>query len=375
MKKISLCFLSLMMLALVFSLLPLSLACAQLARTTGPTLSPLAQLIEGAKKEGTVSTKLAVTVKETTIQRLEKEIKAKYNVDLKINNIPLTVMPRAIANLLMEIKSAAPPSVDLITINQNEIAPYIRGGAGQKVDWKPLATEAGVPMGAIMGVPPELELFYGYGLLYFSAHLGLMYNPKVVPPSTVAKKLSDLANPRWKGQLGMRGLTAWFPRLTYFVGEDYVLNSLQAIMKNGAVIDTQPNLANRFKLGEISMSYMVSEWLTDARRSGPAEWQSLEISHVDHFYNGVVTGAAHPNAAKLVALYLASPDGYKLMLETTGAGNMLYPGNTEYEIDKADKAQGLRFDGSISDEKLWKFMSSSEFQELSRKVDRIFRGG
>jgi hypothetical protein len=63
------------------------------------------------------------------------------------------------------------------------------------------------------------------------------------------------------------------------------------------------------------------------------------------------------------------------MLETTGAGNMLYPGNTEYEIDKADKAQGLRFDGSISDEKLWKFMSSSEFQELSRKVDRIFRGG
>jgi len=332
-------------------------------------------VIEGAKKEGTVSTKLAVTVRETTVQRLKNEIKAKYGVDLKINNTPLTVMPQAIGNLLMELKAGATPSIDLMTINQNEIVPYVQGGAGQKVDWKPLAAEAGVPVKAIMGVPPELELFYGYGLLYFSSHLGLMYNPKIIPPGEVPKKLSDLANPKWKGLLGMRGLSSWFRRYAYFVGQDYILDSLRAIMKNGVVLDSQGNLANRFKLGEIAMAYMVSEWLTDARRSGPAEWQSMEVSHVDHFYNGIVTGAAHPNAAKLVTLYLASPDGYKLMSETTGAGNMLYPGNTEYEIDQQDRAKGLRFDGSLTDEKLWKFMTSKEIQDLSKKIDMIFKGG
>jgi hypothetical protein len=89
----------------------------------------------------------------------------------------------------------------------------------------------------------------------------------------------------------------------------------------------------------------------------------------------VRVGAPHPNAAKLVALYLAGPEGYRLMAETAGAGNMLYPGNTEYDIDKQDKAQGLHFDGAISDERLWKFMSSNEFQELSKKIDMIFKGG
>ena len=361
---------------LAFVLIPFGFACAQPARAPASIASPLAQVIEGAKKEGTVSTKLAVTVKETSVQRLEKEIKAKYGVDLKINNTPLTVMPQAIANLLMEIKSGVAPSVDLMTINQeNEIVPYIKGGAGQKIDWKPLVSEAGVPVGAIMGVPPELELFYGYGLLYFSSHMGLMYNPMAIPPGEVPTKLSDLANPKWKGKLGMRNLPSFFGRYSYFVGQDYILNTLQAIMKNGVVIDNQGNLANRFKLGEIAMAYMVSEWLTDARRSGPAEWQSLDISHEVHFYNGVVAGAAHPNASKLVALYLASPEGYKLMSETTGAGNMLYPGNTEYEIVKQDRARGLRFDGSLTDEKLWKFMTSKEIQDLSKKIDMIFKGG
>jgi ABC-type Fe3+ transport system substrate-binding protein len=366
---------SLILLILVFVFLPLALGRAQPVPASAPIRSPFAQVIEGAKKEGTVSVNLAPTLKQTSIERMTREIKAKYGVDLSINFTPMSVMPRLIAQAVMEHKAGATPPYDLMTITENEMIPYIQAGAGQKVDWKPLAPEAGVPVRAIMGVSPELEMLYGYGLVYYSSHIGLMYNPKVVSPSEVPKKLSDLASLKWKGILGIRSFTTPYARLSYFLGQDYILNSLQAIMKTKPIVDTQANLASRFRLGEISMSYIISEKLGDVKRSTPAEWQSLEVSAVSHFYTSVRVGAPHPNAAKLVALYLASPEGYRLMAETAGAGNMLYPGNTEYDIDQQDKAQGLRLDGAITDERLWKFMSSNEFQELSKKIDMIFKGG
>jgi ABC-type Fe3+ transport system substrate-binding protein len=356
------------LLILGFALLPFTLVCAQ------PAPAPLAQVIEGAKKEGTVSVHLAPSLKQEAIRRLEKEIQGKYGVDLKINFTPMGIMPQDIAKTVMEHKAGAPPSFDLMTIAQDEMFPYMQAGAGQKIDWEPLAKEADVPGGAIMGMPPELEIFRGYGLVYYTAHRGLMYNPKAVQPNEVPKKFSDLGNPKWEGQIGMRGVTANFMRLSYYLGADYVLNTLQAIMKNGVILDTMPNLANRFKLEEISMAYMVSEFLGNVRRSKPAEWQSLEVSLASYFYTTLPTGALHPNAAKLVALYLAGPDGYKFMKETAGAGNILYKGNTEYDINQQDKAQGLRLDGAFTDEKLLKFMTSSaEGQELRKKIEAIFR--
>jgi ABC-type Fe3+ transport system substrate-binding protein len=359
-------FLFSVLLILASVLSPFTLACAQ------PKSAPLAQVIEDAKKEGAVSVHLAPILKQEAIRRLERELQGIYGVDLKINFTPMGIMPQDVAKIVMEHKAGATPSFDLMTMAQDEMFPYMQAGAGQKIDWEPLAKEVGVPVGAIMGRPPELEIFRGYGLAYFTSHRGLMYNPKVVPPNEVPKKFSELANPRWKGQLGTRGVTSNFVRLSYYLGEDYVLNSLRAIMKNGVITDRMSNLANRFRLGEISMAYMVSEFLGDVRRTMPAEWQSLEVSLVSYFYTTVPTGALHPNAAKLVALYLAGPDGYKLMTDS-GTGNILYKGNIEYEIGQQDREQGLPYDGAFTDEKLWKFMTSDECKELQKKIEAIFR--
>jgi ABC-type Fe3+ transport system substrate-binding protein len=224
-----------------------------------------------------------------------------------------------------------------------------------------------------MGTPPETELLQGYGLVYYTSHRGVMYNPEVVLPGEVPKKLSDLANPKWKGKLGMRDISATYARLSYYVGADYIQKSLRAIMKNKPITDTPPNLANRFKLGEIAICETESSWLTVLRRSKPTEWQSLEISGVSYFYVTVPKGAKNPSAAKLVALYLSSPDGFKFMLEAGSSGNILYPNNIEYDIAQQDKARGLPVDG-VFEKKLWEFMTSNECQELKKKIDAIWKG-
>ena len=107
----------------------------------------------------------------------------------------------------------------------------------------------------------------------------------------------------------------------------------------------------------------------------PAAWQSMEISEVQNFSFSVRKGAKHPNAAKLVALYLASPQGAKFTLEESGAGNMYYPGNYEHDIAVQDKKQGIREVFPEKDPKIIKFKRSEEYRRLEKELKLILAGG
>jgi hypothetical protein len=76
------------LLTVLLTMLVLSLAVPSGAAPAGP----LAQVIEGAKKQGTVSAKLHSNFTQNSMYRLEKEIKDKYGVDLKIElKVPLKI--------------------------------------------------------------------------------------------------------------------------------------------------------------------------------------------------------------------------------------------------------------------------------------------
>ena len=107
----------------------------------------------------------------------------------------------------------------------------------------------------------------------------------------------------------------------------------------------------------------------------PAAWQSLEISQVQNFSTSVRKGARHPNAAKLVALYLASPQGAKFTLEESRSGNMYYPGNYEHDIATQDKKQGVREAFPEKDPKIIKFVLSEESYRLEKEIKLILAGG
>ncbi len=69
------------------------------AASAAPKLTPSAldKVIEGAKKEGTVTVILSPEYGEESMRRLEKEIKERFGVALKINYTPSGVMAKALA--------------------------------------------------------------------------------------------------------------------------------------------------------------------------------------------------------------------------------------------------------------------------------------
>jgi ABC-type Fe3+ transport system substrate-binding protein len=331
--------------------------------------APLDQVIEGAKKEGMVKVRLRSSFTEKSMIRLEKEIKDKFNVDLKIQYTPTGGLSRVLAETIMETKVGAPPSYDLVNFS-NHVINAMKAGALERVDWEPLITK---------DTNPEVVLtnpaFRGV-ISYYTTFQGLRYQTQKVPADQVPRTLRDLADPRWKGKVGIsRSPDAW-TRWAFVLGKDKVLSDLRAILKNGAIQGDHSDLQVRYLLGEIWMAFSISSYVKDANEKGvPSKWQGLDLGDAQVYSLSVRKGALHPNAAKLVALYLASPQGSKFTIEESDGGTLFYPGNLENDIRMQNKKQGIREFLVDKNPQIVDFYSGKEFEQWEKEVDIIMKTG
>lgn len=336
--------------------------------SAAPT-GPLAQVIEGAKKEGTCSFKLTMGFTQKSMDRLEKEIKARYGVDLKLNFTATESFPKDLAEAIMEQKTGGVPSYDFITLSSH-LQRANKAGAVEQVDWKPLLSPGTNPE-----VVHENPMMRG-GIIYHTNHGGIMYNPDKVKADEVPKTLSALASPKWKGRVGVITYETSWARWCFVLGNEKVLSALRAIMKNEAIQGNNIDLWNRYLLGESWFCYMNSSHMVDTREKGmPAAYQCLEFADVQLDAAAVLKGARHPNAAKLVALYLASPQGAKFELEEAKAGTLYYPGNFEHEIRLQNQKQGLREIFAEKSPEILEFYNSKEGVELQKEIRLILQTG
>ena len=243
----------------------------------------LAQIIEGAKKEGAVSATLKSSFTPRSMERLKKEIRDKFGVSLDITFAPSSSFPKDFAQALMEQKAGAPVSYDLMTFNAKFGMEGFKNGIFEKIDWRPLLVK-GTPQEVMLGTPPQMKDLYGIGLTYYTSHKGILYNPEKIPPVNVPKALAELADPKWKGKLGIANYTSNWTEMAYIRGKEKTFADLRAIMKNKAIQGRYVDLMNRYLLGEIIIQYSISGWLKEIKDKGmPVAWQSLEFSDVSQY--------------------------------------------------------------------------------------------
>lgn len=250
--------------------------------------------------------------------------------------------------------------------------PYIvlgaKAGIFETVDWKSLL---------LPGTPPDVLVQAGplSAPCAYSQVIGLMYNPEKVRDNEVPRTLSDLANPKWKGIVGILNLTPTWARYAYLIGKDQIFRDLRAILANGAIQARPADLMNRYGLREIWMMQTDITWQLNAKDRGmPAAWKPLQPLEVTDVCAGVRTGAKHPNAAKLVGAYLASPDGAKFCVEEAGGTASYYvAGTLQYEALRQAKKEGITVYNVGDPEKLL-FEGTQEFSDLQKELDLILKG-
>jgi len=325
------------------------------------------QVIDAARAEGEVNAALHTSWTPDGIQRLEDALEREYGVRIRINFTPIVNYGQRSAELLTEVGAGATPSFDVYQISDVTAAVLRRVGAVETVNWAPLLP-AGTPAGSMAGE--------GAYVVVYTDHFGLMSDPTTISDADVPRSLKDLGNARWRGKV-MLFVSAnvylpWVIRL----GKEETYAALSALVQNGAVADTYPNQLTRFAAREYSLATTGVTFQQIAQARGiPSRFTPIDFSANTDHYAFVARGAAHPNAAKLLAAVLAGPEGQRLEVEYIGVGNRYYPDNRESKLEQEALAAGFPSFAWADNPDAITFVLSPEGEEVQREMERILKGG
>ena len=158
------------------------------------------------------------------------------------------------------------------------------------------------------------------------------YNTNAIRKEDLPKTYRDLANPKWKGKLGIEAKNDdWFATVVHLMGsEEQGLKFFQDVVATNGISPRQGHtlLNNMVVSGEVPMALTVYNYMPEqAKKKGaPIEWFALEPAVARANAIGVTRNAQHPNAALLFYEYLLGPEG-----QTAMASVDYVPTNTRVE--------------------------------------------
>ncbi len=278
----------------------------------GQSSSPDQVLYQAALKEGTITVYGTIDSDQfafyvTAFNALYPGINVQYT----------SVSPsQAYTKITTEI-SASGHSADMITIDGlaprlqlvGDIVPYVAPGVANFPAASLDPANASTPITNL----PE----------------GFVYNTKMVSPSQLPKTLMDLANPQWKGKIVMHdptlgtGGTHYWATLSTILGNSTVntfLTQLKANV-NPTLVPSPGGTESAVATGQYAIGFEV--FLTDTvgdinsnATVAPLPIQGIPLVTAPSV-GAVLKGALHPNAAKLLIDFLASPGGQTTVGDVT----------------------------------------------------------
>jgi ABC-type Fe3+ transport system substrate-binding protein len=147
----------------------------------------------------------------------------------------------------------------------------------------------------------------------------LAYNTRLVKKDELPKKWDDLADPRWKGRLGIEAADEdWFAGVIGVLGEDRGLKLFREIVtRNGlSVRKGHTLLTNLVAAGEVPLALTVYNYKAEQlkNKGAPIDWFVIPPAIARPNGIGVARRAPHPSAAVLFYDFMLS-DAQALLLQ------------------------------------------------------------
>jgi iron(III) transport system substrate-binding protein len=146
------------------------------------------------------------------------------------------------------------------------------------------------------------------------------YNTNAIRKEDLPKTYRDLANPKWKGKLGIEAKNDdWFASVVHLMGgEQQGIKFFQDVVATNGISPRQGHtlLNNMVVSGEVPMALTVYNYMPEqAKKKGaPIEWFALEPAVARANAVGLTRNAQHPNAALLFYEYILGPEGQQAMV-------------------------------------------------------------
>ena len=256
-------------------------------------------LLAGAKKEGEVSVYTSLISED--LSALSAAFEKKYGVKVKgWRASSEKVLQRAVTEARANRMDA-----DVLETNGPELEAAYREKILQTLKsphLKDLMPQAVRPHGQWVGT--RINMF---------VH---SYNTKLVSKDELPKTYADLANPRWKGRLGIEAEDEdWFAMVVRELGEEQGLRTFRDIAKNGfSVRKGHTLLAGLVASGEVPFALTTySHGAEKMKQKGaPVDWYAIAPAIGRANGVAVMRKPPHPHAAALFADFVLSPEGQRL---------------------------------------------------------------
>lgn len=348
-------------------------AAAVFAAEARAASATLAQIIEGAKKEGMIRGQWSQNTfgGGEGFNEFLAGVNKKYGLSLKGQFTPGPDMQALMVRIAQENAAGQPSSTDLYMGNAQALFEGLKQQALKPMDWA-----------AILDRRPPKESGFdpiaadGTHIAAATAVVGIQYNTNLVKGADVPKKLADVLNPKWKGRIASTPYAAGLRELAMpgFLGREYILDFTKKLSQQiGGLI--RCGEAERLTSGEFAMLVLTcgGNDATVLQRSGAPIAQALvQEGTVLHMrYAAIPKNSRAPNAAALMAAYWMTQEGQALLWKYDGLDLHLFPeSHMKKDVDTVRAAGGK----VVVNTPEW-LASLKGYQEMQKELEKILREG
>ncbi len=196
-------------------------------------------------------------------------------------------------------------------------------------------------------------------------------NTDLVKPGTEPKTWEDLLDPKWKGKIAWSSAgsstsgSGFVGTVLDAYGQEKGMDYLRKLAKNTMVNIpvASRQILDMVIAGEYAIALQISNhhaWIS-AKQGAPVKWLPMSPAMVNSGNVSVAARAPHPNAAKLLADFLVSPEGQAIYRDSG-----YIPANSKVPpLDPSLVPDDKRFSG--------KFYTPERLDEDLPKWDKIFQ--
>ncbi|HVV94045.1 MAG TPA: ABC transporter substrate-binding protein [Hyphomicrobiales bacterium] len=214
---------------------------------------------------------------------------------------------RGATKIISEARAGS-PTCDVWTTSIGNMLTVQQRGLLAKTDW------------TVTNIPKEDIFFDGEGAAIYNFVYGILYAKDHVKEADLPEKWSDLTDPKWKGKLVADDFL--LPRLMGFLALDWGADKTEQWAKSllgeqKMAIATLGPIQAFLRSGERVIEVGGSAELAhlDSEAGIPTGYRLLHLAPAGQFVSAVVKGAPHPNAAALLATWLATDEAKALSAE------------------------------------------------------------
>jgi len=351
----------------------LALTFALIGMTSHALAATLAEIVEGAKKEGSFRGQWGQNSfgGSEGFQELLAGMNRKYKLNLKGQYTPGPDMQRLMLRIIQEAAAGQPASTDVYLGNAQAIFDGLNAKLFSAMTYDKIIEHQPKPEGKFHAIAPA-NTHVAFG----TAVVGVQYNSQMVKGNDIPRRLSDVLNPKWKGKIASTPYAAGLREFATpdFLGREKMIDYTKKLSKQIAGL-MRCGESERITSGEFLMLAFTcgGNDVNVLKRTGaPVGHSVMEEGTVLHMrYAAIPKNSRAPNIGALLINYLMSAEGQEMLWKHDGMDLHLFPGSqTKRELDGLRAAKGKIVINSPE----W-LASFKDYSATQKELEAILRDG